>query len=124
MLTSISKIETYSIYSLHWFVHIVIKDSIVASAITDRRFCYHFPGVLCPTRCFQHVHSAQQVDFILHGMAVDVVYTLQQGVKALDDVGIPEFADLQLELTEDASVLWLQKGRRARRKHVNCHVGK
>nr|CCA19572.1 AlNc14C73G4997 [Albugo laibachii Nc14] len=66
----------------------------------------------------------QQLDFFLHGLAVDVVYTLQQGVKTLDDVGIPELVDLQLELTEDASVLWFQKGRRVRRKHVSCHVGK
>nr|CCA25313.1 conserved hypothetical protein [Albugo laibachii Nc14] len=81
-------------------------------------------GVLSPTHCFQHVHSAQQVDFILHGLAVDVVYTLQQGVKALNNAVILELADLQLELTEDASVLWLKKGRHVRRKHVNCHVGK
>nr|CCA18856.1 AlNc14C57G4321 [Albugo laibachii Nc14] len=38
----------------------------------------------------EHVHSAQQLDFFLHGLAVDVVYTLQQGVKAFDDAAILE----------------------------------
>nr|CCA26636.1 AlNc14C397G11337 [Albugo laibachii Nc14] len=124
MLTSTLKIETYSIYSLHYLVNTVIQDSIVVPANNDSRFCYRFPGVLCPTHCFQHIHSARQVDFFLHGLAVDVVYTLQQGVKALDDEAILELADLQLELTDDASILWLQIGRRVRQKHVNCHVGK
>ena len=60
----------------------------------------------------------------MHGLAVDVVYTLQQGVKALNNAVILELADLQLELTDDASVLWLQIGSRVWRKHVKCHVGK
>nr|CCA27252.1 AlNc14C486G11906 [Albugo laibachii Nc14] len=105
MLTSILKIETYSIYSLHWLVHILIQDFSVTPAISDGTFCYHFPGVLCPTHCFQHVHSAQQLDFFLHGLAVDVVYTLQQGFKAFDDEAILELADFQLEKKDDASVL-------------------
>ena len=75
-------------------------------------------------RPFRHVHSAQQLDFLLYDWGVDVVYTLQQSVKALDDAAILDLADLQLELTDDASFLWLQIGRRVLQGFVKCNVGK